>query len=133
MSSMNSVQLIGNLTRDPDLNYIGDNRTAVSSCGIAMNRRWKSGDEQREETTFVELKAWGRTAEVMNQYLAIGRQVAIEGRLTFEEWEDKDTGARRTRLYVTVEKMHLIGSRADNENGKGGGNSGDDDYTGPQL
>lgn len=131
MASMNSVQLIGNITRDPKLEYIGENKTAVATTGIALNRRWKSRTgETQEETCFVELKAWGRTAEILNQYVEKGRQVGINGRLTFEEWQDKESGQRRTKLSVTIENLHLIGSRTDNNDRA---EQQDDNYAGPDL
>jgi single-strand DNA-binding protein len=114
--SFNKVFLMGNLTRDVELKYTPSNQP-VASLGIATNRRYRTRDgEDREETTFVDCEAWGRTAEVMNQYLAKGRPVFIEGRLKFDEWEDRD-GNKRNKLRVVIENFQFVDSR-------GGGGSG---------
>ena len=125
--SVNKVFLMGNLTRDVELKYTPSNQ-AVASLGIAVNRRYRTREgEDREETTFVECDAWGRTAEVMNQYLAKGRPVFIEGRLKFDEWEDRD-GNKRNKLRVVIENFQFVDSRsggggrgAPSEGGRGGG------------
>ncbi len=116
MASLNRVLLMGNLTRDIEVKYTANN-TAVANIGLAVNRRYRSGDEYREETTFVDCEAWGRTAETMGKYLSKGRPVFIEGRLKLDEWQDKD-GNRRTKLVTVVENFQFIDSR------QGGGGSG---------
>lgn len=112
---MNFVALKGNLTRDPELRHTASN-TAVVNAGMAVNRRWtdKNGEKQ-EETTFVELTCWGRTGEVLNQYCQKGRPLLVEGRLSLDQWEDKD-GNKRQKLFVTVERLHLLGSGSSEEN-----------------
>ena len=118
MASYNKVLLMGNLTRDIELKYTPSNQ-AVANIGLAVNRRYKTSEgEQREETTFVDCEAWGRTAEVMNQYLAKGRPVFIEGRLKLDTWTDKD-GGKRSKHRVVVENFQFIDSRG----GGGGGDS----------
>ncbi len=118
MSNYNKVLLMGNLTRDIELKYTASNQ-AVANIGLAVNRNYTTREgEKREETTFVDCEAWGRTAEVMNQYLAKGRPVFIEGRLKFEQWEDKD-GGKRSKMRVVVENFQFIDSR-----GGGGGGGG---------
>ncbi len=110
MASFNKVLLMGNLTRDIELKYTPSNQ-AVANIGLAVNRRFKSRDgEAREETVFVDCEAWGRTAEVMNQYLNKGRPVFIEGRLKLDQWQDKD-GSNRSKLRVVVENFQFIDSR----------------------
>jgi len=116
--SFNKVMLMGNLTRDVEIRHTGSN-TAVGNFGIAVNRRYKTqSGEQREEVTFVDCEAWGRTAEVMSQYLSKGRSVFIEGRLKLDQWEDKNGGGKRSKLSVVVENFQFVDS------GQGGGNQG---------
>ncbi len=118
MASYNKVLLMGNLTRDIELRYTPSNQ-AVANIGLAVNRTYKSKDGQNvEETTFVDCDAWGRTAEVMSQYLSKGRPVFIEGRLKLDQWQDKD-GGNRSKLKVVIENFHFVDSR-----GEGGGGSG---------
>lgn len=113
MANYNKVFLMGNLTRDPELRYTTGG-TAVASMGIAVNRKWRSqAGEDREETTFVELNAFARQAEVMSEYLSKGRPVFIEGRLKLDQWQDKATGANRSKLTVTVENFQFLGGRGD--------------------
>ncbi|MFG0256542.1 MAG: single-stranded DNA-binding protein [Phycisphaerales bacterium JB043] len=117
--SYNKVLLMGNLTRDIELKYVtGDN--AVANIGIAVNRRFKSRDgEWRDETTFVDCEAWGRTAETMSKYLAKGRPVFIEGRLKLDQWQD-NSGNNRSKLRVVVENFQFVDSPG--SSGGGGGN-----------
>lgn len=106
--SFNKVFLMGNLTRDVELRAVGTGQ--VGNFGLAVNRKYKTqGGEQREEVTFVDCEAWGRTAEVLAQYLSKGRPVFIEGRLKFEQWEGKD-GTKQSRLRVVVENFQFIDS-----------------------
>ena len=118
--SFNKVMLMGNLTRDVELKHIsGDN--AVANIGLAVSRKFKTRDgESREETTFVDCEAWGRTAEVMAQYLAKGRPVFIEGRLKLDTWQDKNDGSNRSKMRVVIETFQFVDSRTDG----GGGNRG---------
>ena len=116
MASYNRVILVGNLTRDPELRYIPSG-TAVSDIGLAINDRVKKGNEWVDETTFVDVTLWARTAEVANEYLSKGSSVLIEGRLRLETWE-KD-GQKRSKLKVVADKMQMLGGRG----GGGGGGS----------
>ena len=112
--------LMGNLTRDPELRYLPNN-TAVVNFGMAMNRQWRGQEgEQRDETTFVDCSAFARTAEVINQYLKKGRPIFIEGRLKYEQWQDRESGANRSRLSVVVENFQFIDSRGGDSAGEGG-------------
>ena len=122
--SFNKVMLMGNLTRDIEIRHTGSN-TAVGNFGIAVNRRYKtqSGD-QREEVTFVDCEAWGRTAEVMSQYLSKGRSVFIEGRLKLDQWEDRNGGGKRSKLSVVVENFQFVDSGQGGGQGGGGGGGG---------
>ncbi|MFM9996477.1 MAG: single-stranded DNA-binding protein [Phycisphaerales bacterium] len=120
--NFNKVILLGNLTRDIELRHTTGNN-AVANVGLAVNRRWKTPEgEQREEVTFVDCEAWGRTAEVMAQYLNKGRPVFIEGRLKLDTWQDKESGQNRSKLKVVVESFQFVDSRG--EGGGGGANPG---------
>lgn len=120
MASLNKVMLIGNLTRDPEVRYTPKG-TAVTEIGLAVNRIVGGGEggDRREETTFVDVTLWGKTAELAGQYLKKGRPVFIEGRLQLESWQDKTTGQSRSKLTVVGEGMQFLGGR--NEGGGGGG------------
>ncbi len=114
MSSFNKVLLMGNLTRDPQLSYTPSN-TPVADFGLATNRKWTSKDgSQKEETCFVDCRAFSKTAETINKYLKKGMPVFIEGRLTFDSWTGQD-GQKRSKHRVTVENFRFVG---------GGGSSG---------
>jgi len=107
MASFNKVLLMGNLTRDPQLSYT-PNQTAVVDFGLATNRKWTGQDgSQREETCFVDCRAFGRQAENINKYLSKGQGVFIEGRLTFDSWTAQD-GTKRSRHRVTVENSQFL-------------------------
>ncbi len=107
MAGYNKVLLLGNLTRDPQLSYT-PNQTAVVDFGVATNRRWTGQDgSQREETCFVDCRAFGRTAENINKFFSKGKPIFIEGRLTFESWTAQD-GSKKSKLRVTVENFQFL-------------------------
>ncbi len=109
--SVNKVFLMGNLTRDIELKHTPSDQS-VATIGIAVNRTFKTRDgESREETTFVDCEAWGRTAEVMSQYLRKGRPVFIEGRLKLDQWDDRETGNKRSKLKVVIDNVQFVDSR----------------------
>ena len=120
MASYNRVILMGNLTRDPEMKYIPSG-TAVTNFGLAMNERYtdRQTGEQRENTCFVDVEAWGRQAEIANEYLSKGRPVFIEGALKFDSWEAED-GSRRSRLSVRAFRIQFIGGRSDGDEMGGG-------------
>ncbi|MEN3371156.1 MAG: single-strand DNA-binding protein [Verrucomicrobiota bacterium] len=123
MASFNKVILLGNLTRDPEVRYTPKG-TAVTELGMAVNRVYTADNgEKREETTFVDVTLWGRTAEIAGEYLKKGRPVLIEGRLQLDSWDDKQSGQKRTKLKVVGEGLQLIGGRP----GGGGGGGGDEE------
>ncbi len=123
MASFNRVVLMGNLTRDLDLRYVGNNM-AVTEMGLAVNDRRKSANgEWIEETTFVDVTLWGRTAEVASEYLSKGSSVLIEGRLKLDSWQTKE-GEKRSKLRVVGERMVMLGGRGEKQGGGGGGRSG---------
>jgi len=121
MANLNEVRLIGNLTRDPELRAIPSG-AQIANFGLATNRRFKGQDGvQREEVTFVDITAWGKTAELCGQYLRKGRSVYIGGRLKFESWEDRNTGQKRSKLSVTAENIQFLdgGKREDGQSYQG--------------
>lgn len=128
MANFNKVMLMGNLTRDPEIRYTPKG-TAVCEIGMAINRYFsgESGDK-REETTFVDVTLWGRTAEIAQEYLKKGKPVFIEGRLQLDSWEDKTSGQKRSKLKVVAEGMQLVGSRG----GSGGGGMPDEGEEAPR-
>lgn len=108
MASYNRVVLLGNLTRDPELRYL-QSGTAVAEVGLAVNdRRKNAAGEWVDETTFVDVTLWGRTAEVASEYLSKGSPVLIEGRLKLDSWETND-GQKRSKLKVVCERMQMLG------------------------
>lgn len=112
MASFNKVILLGNLTRDPELKHVAGNQ-AVAEIGLAVNRRFRTKDnEEREEVTFVDCEAWGRTAEVIKQYLTKGSPIFIEGRLKLDQWESKE-GEKRSKLRVVIENFQFVGARGE--------------------
>src|SRR5579884_1313805 len=124
MASYNRVLLMGNLTRDPQLKYL-PSQTPVAEFGIACNRKFKTAQgEERDEVLFVDVAAFGRTAEVINQYFTKGKPIFIEGRLKYDQWEDKQGGGKRSKLSVVVENFQFIGGR----DGGGGGGGGAPSY-----
>jgi single-strand DNA-binding protein len=125
MASFNKVILIGNLTRDPQVKYTTGG-TAVTEIGLAVNRRWldKQSNQWKDETTFVDVTLWGRTAEIAGEYLAKGRQVLIEGRLQLDTWDDRESGQKRSKLRVVGENMTMLGNKGEGGGGGGGGGGG---------
>lgn len=118
MASFNKVILVGNLTRDPELRYTPKG-TAIAKIGIAVNRVWTNeAGEKKEEVTFVDVDVFGRTAENVGQYMRKGRPILIEGRLRLDQWDDKQTGQKKSKLGVVAETVQFLGSPA------GGGEGG---------
>ena len=114
MASFNKVILMGNLTRDPELRYTPKG-TAVAKLGLAVNRSWRNADgQQQDETTFVDVDAFGKQAETLGQYMQKGRPILIEGRLKLDQWEDKNTGQNRSKLGVILEKFSFVGGGSQN-------------------
>ena len=107
----NKVVMIGNLTRDVELRYLPSG-SALATIGLASNRRYKKQDGSiTEEPCFIDVKLFGRTAEVANQYLRKGSRILIEGRLTYETWTDQ-TGAKKSRHTITAENMSMLDTRS---------------------
>lgn len=140
MASFNRVILVGNLTRDPELRYIPSG-AAVTTITLAVNDRVKRNEQWVEETTFVDVTLWSRTAEIANEYLSKGSPLLIEGRLKLDTWE-KD-GQKFSKLKVIGDRMQMLGGRGGGGGGGGqrassqsnqsnqydGGDYGGDDYS----
>ena len=116
MANLNKVLLMGNLTRDPEVRYTPKG-TAVAKLGLAVNRQWKTDSgEAREEVTFIDIDAFGRSAEVIGQYCKKGKPLMIEGRLKYDTWDDKQTNQKRSKLSVVLESFQFLG-----DGNRGGG------------
>jgi single-strand DNA-binding protein len=127
MANFNKVILIGNLTRDPQLRYL-PSQMAVVDIGLAVNHKWRTPQgEDREEVLFIDCSAFGKQAEVINQYCQKGRPLMIEGRLKYETWEDKQGGGKRSKHKIVIDSFQLLGSRQDGGGGGGGGAPGGDE------
>ena len=122
MANLNKVMIIGNLTADPEVRTTPRGNT-VAELRLAVNRvsSGPNDGERREETTYLDVTCWGRTAEIAGQYLAKGRPVFIEGRLQQDTWEDKQTGQKRSKIRIVAENMQLLGSREGGAPSQGGG------------
>ncbi len=117
MASFNKVVLVGNLTRDPELRYTPKG-TAIAKIGLAVNRVWTNeAGEKKEEVTFVDVDVFGRTAENVGQYMRKGRPILIEGRLKLDQWDDKQTGQKKSKLGVVAETVQFLGSAQGGEGG----------------
>jgi len=109
MANFNKVLLIGNLTRDPQLSYL-PSQTPVVEFGLAVNRKWTGKDGQsKDETCFVDCRAFGRLAENINKYMSKGRPLFVEGRLSYDTWTAQD-GSKRSRHRVVVENFQFLGA-----------------------
>lgn len=113
MANLNKVMLIGNLTADPEVKYTPKG-TAIANFTLAINRTWKTDTgEKREEVTFVGCSAFGRVAEIIGEWCKKGKPAFVEGRLTQETWDDKQTGEKKSKTKVSVESMQLLGGKSD--------------------
>ena len=135
MSSFNRVALLGNLTRDPELKRTKSG-SAVTDIGLAMNRtRTLENGEKQDETTFVDVTVWGKTAENAAKYLQKGRSVLVEGRLQLDTWTDSKTGQNRSKLRVVAESLQFLGQNqqvgqvAETSAGQGQGDPGRSTYS----
>ena len=120
--NFNRVIIGGRLTRDPELRYVGGNRTAACECTLARNEHRKHRDKL---THFIVCTAWGRTAEVVSEFMSKGRPLLVEGRLQQDRWEDKNTGKARSKIKVVVETCQFVGGKGDGN--RYGDRAGDDD------
>ena len=123
MPNLNKVMLMGNLTRDPEIKYTPKG-TAIANFGMAINRNYSTeGGEKREEVTFIDIEAFGRTAEIIGEYFKKGRPIFIEGRLKLDTWDDKQTGQKKSKLRVVADSFEFLGSREGGATGGGGESS----------
>tara|TARA_B100000459_G_C8587065_1_gene206063 strand:- start:426 stop:878 length:453 start_codon:yes stop_codon:yes gene_type:complete len=119
MPNYNKVMLMGRLTRDPEVRYSA-NGTAITNIGLAVNRNWRNQDGQtQEEVTFVDVTAFGKRGEAVGQYLKKGRPIFIEGHLRMDQWDDKQTGQKRSKLAIIMDAFEFIDSRVEGEGGGG--------------
>jgi single-strand DNA-binding protein len=128
MASLNKVFIMGNLTREPELRHTPGG-SAVCELGLAVNRKYMSNNQEQEEVCFVDVVVWGKQAESCGRYLEKGAPALIEGRLQLDQWQDKTSGANRSKLRVVAERVQFMprgGERRENNNGgaeQGGYNS----------
>ncbi len=118
MPSLNKVLLMGNLTRDPELR-VTPKGTPICQFSLAINRQFKmESGESREEVIYVDVEAWGKQGETIAKYVTKGRPLFVEGRLRLDQWEDKNTKEKRSRMKVVLENFQFLG---DSRGGGGGG------------
>ena len=121
MPSLNKVLLMGNLTRDPELR-VTPKGTPICQFSLAINRQFKmESGETREEVIYVDVEAWGKQGETIAKYVTKGRPLYVEGRLRLDQWEDKNTKEKRSRMKVVLEQFQFLG---DSRGGGGGGGGG---------
>jgi single-strand DNA-binding protein len=121
MAYLNKVLLIGNLTKDPELRYTASG-TAVCDFSLAVNRVYTSNGEKKEETCFIDINVWGRQAESVSKYLHKGSSAFIEGRLQLDQWEDKETRQKRSRIKVVADRVQFLNSPRSSTEFEAGGN-----------
>ncbi len=132
MANLNKVMLIGNLTRDPELR-VTPKGTAICQFSLAVNRKFRDDSgADREEVTYVDIEAWGKSGENISKYCTKGRPLFVEGRLRLDQWEDKNTKEKRSRMKVVLENFQFLGSgRGDAGAGAAGGEGGESRYSAP--
>jgi single-strand DNA-binding protein len=115
MPNLNRVMLIGNLTRNPEIKYTPKG-TAICQFGLAVNRVYTAeNSEKREEVTFIDVEAFARLAEVIGEYCKKGEPIYVEGRLKLDQWDDKQSGQKRSKMKVVCETMQLLGGKRENQ------------------
>jgi single-strand DNA-binding protein len=121
MPSLNKVLLMGNLTRDPELR-VTPKGTPICQFSLAINRQFKmESGESREEVIYVDIEAWGKQGETIAKYMTKGRPLYVEGRLRLDQWEDKNTKEKRSRMKVVLEQFQFLGDSRGGGAGPGGG------------
>lgn len=106
---MNQFTVMGNLCRDPETRHISDT-ASVTSFSIAVNRKWKDASgAAKEAVTFIDVKAWNKTGEIIQQYFTKGKPILLVGRIEQENWEDKESGAKRSKLVLNANEFHFCG------------------------
>ena len=122
MPKINQLVIAGNLTRDPELTTVG-NGTQLCKFGIAHNEVFTSNGEKQEKTTYLDIVAWGKTAEIAAEGLKVGYPILLQGKIGQSSWEDKETGQQRTRTEITASYIECL-RWANTEGQNGGGNQG---------
>ena len=107
--SLNACHFIGRLGKDPELKPVGS--TSIVEVNLAVAGRVKKNGEWTEATTWLPCKFWGRTGEILCQYTQKGSEIAVSGALRQDEWQDKQTGEKRSKLYLNVDRMQLLGGK----------------------
>lgn len=130
MQNLNVVALTGNLTRDLELRHTPSG-TAVTTIRIAVNDRVKRGDEWVDAAYYFDITVWGRNAENCCQYLSKGKPIAVNGKLTWREWEAQD-GSKRQSVEITADNVQFLNSGQGQGQGQGGGGGGGQDGGGGQ-
>ena len=120
MNSFNKVILLGNLTRDPEVRYTPSG-TAVASFAIAVNRRYKQGEETKDEVSYIDIVVFGKTAENCGQYLNKGDGILVDGRLQQRRWDDKETGQKRSKVEVVAQTVNFMPKRSGQAAPRGSG------------
>ena len=115
MSDLNSYACTGRLTRDPELRYLANDKQ-VASIGLAIGHTYMKDGAKCEDTLFLDCEAWGKTAEIIGQYCAKGKQVAVSGRLKLDTWEDK-SGGKRSKVKLIIDSLTLLGSKPESSGG----------------
>src|SRR3954468_5638403 len=126
MPALNKVLLMGNLTRDPELR-VTPKGTSICQFSLAINRQFKmESGETREEVIYVDVEAWGKQGETIAKYVTKGRPLFVEGRLRLDQWEDKNTKEKRSRMKVVCDNFQFLGTgRAEGAPGAEGGGGGE--------
>jgi len=114
MANFNQVVIVGNLTRDPEVKFIPSG-TAVAAFGVAVNEKYKTGEQWKERVNFFDVEAWGKLAEICGENLKKGRNVLVAGALRYESWE-KD-GEKKSRIKIVADKVQFLGSKPDDGSG----------------
>ncbi|HEY4302219.1 MAG TPA: single-stranded DNA-binding protein [Candidatus Didemnitutus sp.] len=134
MANLNKVMLIGNLTRDPELR-VTPKGTAICTFSLAVNRKFRDeSGADREEVTYVDIEAWGKSGENISKYCTKGRPLFVEGRLRLDQWEDKNTKEKRSRMKVVCENFQFLGGGRSEGGAPGGapaGEGGESRYSSP--
>lgn len=131
MANLNKVMLIGNLTRDPELR-VTPKGTAICTFSLAVNRKFRDeSGADREEVTYVDIEAWGKSGENISKYCSKGRPLFVEGRLRLDQWEDKNTKEKRSRMKVVCENFQFLSSGRGDGAGGGAAEGGERPAAGP--
>lgn len=117
MASFNKVILLGNLTRDPEIRSMPSGQS-VCKFSIAVSRSYKGKDgDKKEETSFIDIESWGNQAETIAKYFSKGKPIMLEGRLKLDQWTDKATDQKRSKLGVVLENFTFVSGRSDDDQG----------------